>query len=333
MIPMAEPNRCNLDGLAFSQEYAATMEEVILPAVAARCAQKNIPGFGGRNLRVYRYTAKAPRGTVVLVHGFTENAPKFAEVIHSLLANQWSVLAYDQRGHGYSWRADGLEDLSLTHVDHFDDYVRDLEIVCETMLKPMPRPWVVFAHSMGGAVTARFLELHADTFARAALCAPMIAANRGGMPFFLTKLICRVNQLAGRGKKRVFVSKPYAGPEDFDTSCASSRERFDWYDALKARIPQFHNNGPTYTWLVEALQISQVLLWPGAVERVRTPVRLYTAESDNQVLPRAQEMFVKRLKEGERVFVKGAKHEIYRSTDDVLFPWWHDVLTFLDKAR
>ena len=325
-------SRLNPDGLAYSRDYAATMRDVILPFLAARRADATVQGAGGKPIHACRWDADDPRGTVVVVHGFTENAEKFSEVIHSFLQNRWSVVAYDQRGHGYSWRADGLDDMSLTHVDRFQDYVEDLEAICEQVLKPMPKPWVVFAHSMGGAVTSRFLELHDGVFQRAALCAPMIAANCGGVPFFVTKLLCRVNRIAGHGKRRVFISKPYAGPEDFPTSCATSRERFDWYDALKAATPEYHNNGPTYQWLLEELTISQKLLAPGAAERVAIPVRIWTAEDDNQVLPQAQEMFVKRLRQGERRLVKGAKHEIYRSADEVLFPWWHEVLAFLAEA-
>ena len=55
------------------------------------------------------------------------------------------------------------------------------------------------------------------------------------------------------------------------------------------------------------------------------------AELDNTVLPDAQKQFISRIKNGSHVIVKGAKHEIYRSNDEVLFPWWHDVLTFLKE--
>ena len=326
------PNRCNPDGLVFSEGYAAAMEETILPDLAARRTESTVQGAGGKPIHVCRWDADAPRGTVLIVHGFTECAAKYAEIVHSLLRNDWSVVAYDQRGHGMSWRPDGLDGVSLTHVDRFDDYVEDMEAVVAQAMTPLPKPWAVFAHSMGGAVTARFLEAHDGVFARAALCAPMIATHSGAA-CVLTGLVCRVNMLIGRGKKRVFISKPYTGPEDFGTSCATSRERFDWFDALKAATPAYQNNGPTYGWVLEDLKNTRVLLAPGAVERVRTPVRLYTAELDNHVLPEAQERFVSRLPHGERIVVKGAKHEIFRSTDAVFFPWWHDVLSFLDQAR
>ena len=324
--------RFNADGLVRSEGYARTMAEAVLPRLRACRTDGTIPGADGRPLFVSRFDAASPRGTVVIVHGFTECADKFAEIIHSLLSNGLSVLAYDQRGHGRSWRAEGLGDLSLTHVDRFGEYVGDLEQVVARALAGMPRPWTLFAHSMGGAVSALFLESHADVFARAVLCAPMIAPNLAGIPAALGKVICAVPKALGRGRKRMFASRPYAGPEDFDTSCATGRARFDWFDALKAATPEFQNNGPTYGWTLEAINVTAKILAPGAVERIAAAVRVYTAEDDGSVLPGPQARFAERLRDGRRALVKGSRHEIYRSGDDVLFPWWHEVLRFLLEA-
>jgi len=318
----------NPDGLVRSGAYAKTMEEAVLPYLAQRRTDVQVTGDGGRPLFCSRFDAESPVGTVMLVHGFTENADKFAELIHSLLKNGYSACAYDQRGHGRSWRAEGLNDPSLTHVDDFDEYVRDLKCVCDQVLASMPRPWLLFAHSMGGAVSSLFLERYDGVFEKAALCAPMIAPNLSGLPEGAAKLMCEAAKRLGDGKKRILGSKPYSGPEDFATSCASGKERFDWYDALKAKTPAFHNNGPTYGWTLEAIRASHMVLDKGAAERISVPVRVYTAEDDNSVMPKPQEAFVSRLRDGKRALVKGSKHEIYRSGDDVLFPWWHGILAF-----
>lgn len=320
--------RYNPDGLVLSGDYRHTMQDFVLPYIAARRTEITLTGDGGRPLYCCKYDAgAAAAGTVLIVHGFTENADKFAELIHSLLRNGYSVAAYDQRGHGRSWRDPMLGDVSLTHVDDFMEYVRDMEIVVSQVLSAMPKPHLLFAHSMGGAVSALYLEAHPAAFARVALCAPMILANFH-MPPAAAGLMCAAAKRLGKSKKRIFASKPYAGPEDFATSAATSRERFDWYDAVKAANPAFHNNGPTYGWTGQAVWANRQILAPGAVEKIDAPVRLFTAELDGSVMPDAQQAFVSRLKNGERILVKGAKHEIYRSTDEVLFPWWHGILGF-----
>ncbi len=321
--------RFNADGLVLSADYAETMKNTVLPFLKAREKSRTMRGWEDRPLYCVSYSADAPKGTVLVLHGFTENADKFAELTYSLLQNGFSVLSYDQRGHGRSWRDEKVKaDPSLTHVSDFNEYERDLEAVCGSVLKNMPKPWMIFAHSMGGAVTGLFLERNPDVFTRAALCAPMIAANLG-MPRLLVSALCRFFKLFGMGKKRVFISRPYDGPEDFNAGFATSKARFDWFDQIKHDHREFWNNGPTYAWTLESIKVTKWLLASGAPEKIACPVRLYTAEKDISVMPEEQRRFIGRVKQGERVLVKGAFHEIYRSEDDVLFPWWHDVLTFL----
>lgn len=321
----------NPDGLVLSRQYSQTMEDTVLPYLKARQTDLTIPGYQDKPLFVSLYKAdSAARGTVFIVHGFTESAYKYSEVIYSLLQNGFCVAAYDQRGHGRSWRNEQIEDLSLTHVERFSYYERDLEKLCDALKERMPKPWSVFCHSMGGAVVSLFMMLNPDVFSRAAMCAPMIAVYRRGMPFFASKLICRVTRLGGKGKERVFFSKPYSGPECFETSCATSRERFDWYDKIKAANPLFQNNGPSYSWMLESFRITQRLLFPTMPCKIACPVRIYSAENDTDVLQSAQRLFVRGLRQGSFTVVKGARHEIYRSADEVLFPWWRDVLSYLE---
>ncbi len=322
-------NHLNEDGLAYAKDYSDTMNRLILPRLAEIRRDSTVPGRYGNPLFCSRYDAEEPRGTVLILHGFTECGDKFSELIHSLLLSHWSVVAYDQRGHGRSWRDPGIRDQSLVHVKKFRDYIVDLEAVCSRVLADMPRPWMIFAHSMGGAVAARYLELHdGETFEKAVLCAPMIACNRGGIPHAVSVVLTGGASLSGMGKKRAFISKPYAGPDDFSSSCSNCRERFDWYEELRAARPELHTNGPSYRWVVNALNITRELLAPGQPEKITIPLRLYTAETDNQVLPDAQKKFIGRVKKGVRKDVPGSRHEIYRSVDEVVFPWWHEILAF-----
>ena len=307
------------------------MAAEILPFLRAREHVMTVKGKDDKPLYTACLEAEQPVGSVLIVHGFTENAYKYAELVYSLLHNGFNVVIYDQRGHGRSWRSEDIPDLSRTHVDNFDEYVFDMEAVIDQALKNYRKPWMVFAHSMGGAVASLYLERHPDTFSRAVLCAPMIEANRGGIPMIAGKIMCRSAVLTGHAKERLFNSRPYSGPENFDTSCATSRARFDWYDGVKATHPEFQNNGPTFGWTLQSLRVTDRILSPGEVEKITCPVRLYTAEQDHSVLPDAQVRFAGRLKNGRRTLVKGARHEIYRSTDEVLYPWWHDILSFFKE--
>ena len=332
-------DRINADGLVCSDGFSETMRGIVLPYINARRRDLTVAGKDGRELFVSRFDADISSGTVLIVHGFTENVEKFSEIIHSLLINGMSVVAYDQRGHGRSWRAPGLDDISLTHVDRFEEYIWDLGEVCARVVSGMPNPHRILCHSMGGAVTALFLEGtdpdHPDGPAmidRAAMCSPMIAPNLAGLPEFVGRLLCGGARVFGKSKKRVFISKPYVWPEPFETACVNGRARFDWYEELRRDNPLFRNNGPTYGWALESIGVTKKILAPGAVEKINARIQLFTAALDDTVLPGPQKAFIDRVRSGEHFTVQGAKHEIYRSDDSVLFPWWHGVLAFL-KAQ
>ena len=326
-------NDFNEDYLVSSPDYSAVMENRVIPGLDLRREDRILRGTDQTPLFCSVFRADDPIGTVLVLHGFTENAFKYSELIWSLLNSRYNVVAYDQRGHGRSGRADGLCHPSVTHVDRVEDYVDDLEIVCREVLSECCRPWTIFAHSMGGAVAALYLEKYPATFAAAALCAPMIAPNTGGMPSALVSMMCKTAIRFGHEKKYPFIMKPYSGPEDFETSCAADPARFAWYDAVKASRQDFWNSVPSYRWTLESVNVTRKILSPGAPESIVCPVLLSTAEHDHSVMPEPQARFINRVPKGRHLFVKGSRHEIFRSANDVFFPWWHDTLLFLKEAE
>ena len=235
------------------------------------------------------------------------------------------MVTADLRGHGPTAPR-------LCHIADRDGHLRLLEDE-DVILKEIHERWagvpvILFAHSMGGAVASLFLERYSDVFSAAVLCAPMIAPHTGGVPFAVADAICGGACSFGRGKNHPFFMKPWSGPEDFNASCATDPVRFAWYDAVKTARGDFRNSVPTYQWTRESLKVTQKILAPGAPEKIACPVLLSTAEHDSSVLPDPQKQFISRVPEGRRIFVAGARHEIFRSRNEVFFPWWHEILAF-----
>lgn len=318
----------NEDYLIQSPSYSQTMNSIVLPWLQKKEHVSMIHGSDGHPLFSVSYMADDPVGTVFLVHGFTENAFKYAELIWSFLHLHFSVVAYDQRGHGRSWRSEGLLSPSVTHVDHFSDYVDDLRCICDVYRPILCPPFFVFGHSMGGAVVSLFLERDQDMFSAAVLSSPMIAPQTGGLPTPLASCVARIAKALGRQKNHPFFMKPYSGSEDFSGSCATDPERFAWYDEIKASNTDFQNSVPSWQWTYEALHVSSEVLSPGSPERIACPVFLFSADRDDSVLLDPQKEFISRVPDGRYDFVNGSRHEIFRSTNDVLFPWWHKIIAF-----
>lgn len=90
------------------------------------------------------------RGTIVIVHGLGEHIGRYAHVAARLNADRWSVVGYDQRGHGASPGERG-------RLVADDDLLVDLAAVVDEVRAETSGPLVLLGHSLGGLVVARFV--------------------------------------------------------------------------------------------------------------------------------------------------------------------------------
>lgn len=91
--------------------------------------------------------APNPHGTVVIVHGLGEHSGRYAHVVDALNRAGWSVVTYDQRGHG---RSPGTRGVLPHDTALLDDLARILDGVDA-------KRRILLGHSMGGAVASRFV--------------------------------------------------------------------------------------------------------------------------------------------------------------------------------
>jgi len=306
--------------------YFDRMKTEVLPYLNARREDKTYTAGDGVPMHAVWYRADHPRADLVISHGFTESTERYHEMIAYFLRSDLNVLIGDHRGHGTSYRY--LPDQTLTHVERFGEYIDDLDVCIRTCLPDDGLPRYLYAHSMGGGIAALYLETHPGVFSRAVLTAPMIAPHRHGVPWAAARGICRVMKATGRNRARSFTSKPYAGHEDFATSCCTSEVRFEYYQELRLTHPELQNNGPTYGWIMESLGVERAALAKGKPEGVTIPVLVFAAEHDHMVARPPMERFAARLPHGKLVEIPGSKHEIYASRDAALYPYLEQVLDF-----
>lgn len=312
------------------QDYEIQYRETVLPYLQARMTDSVFESFDGRPIHYNLFRADDARGTLTIFHGFTENIVKYHPFIYVFLNEGYNVAMCDQRGHGTSFRY--VEDTSLTHIAFFDEYVLDMEVfVREIVQKQLAGPHYLFCHSMGGAIGSLYLEKNPGMFEKAVLSSPMIEPNHGGFPVFIAKALCGFFMLTGRADQKIFLSKDFDGTEDFDTSCATSRARFDFYMNLKRDTRSLWNSNPSYQWTFESMGVRKRILKKGAPERIQIPLLLINADQDTMVSKDAQHAFISRVPNGTFLEVKNAKHEIYRSTDEVVYPYFEKILGFLQS--
>ena len=308
------------------QDFLGEMESTVLPYLAARETTRTVAAEDGKLLFTVHYKADAPSGTVVLLHGFSENAEKYREFIYYLLREGLSVLTFDQRGHGRSYRSAAA---GISHIDRFDQYVSDLEALLEAWENSLFAPLYLFAHSMGGAVAMLYLQKHGNVFKKAVLSAPMIDLQYRGVTRAACVLACGFCVLTGRAKKPVFISKKDYENEPFEVSLALSRARFTYLQELRRSDPILSGGAPSYRWSLAALGVRKSILQGGAPERVDLPVLILAAEHEQLVSPEAQRRLAHRLPRATLRVVQGSKHEILLANDEILHPILEDIMNFL----
>lgn len=311
-------------------QYEQMMRTVVEPGLEAMREEIDMPLSTGGTLHGEVYNRLDAERAVVILHGYTESAEKFRELAWYFIAEGYSVFAMDHRGHGRSVRE--VEDLSLTHVDHFGDYLRDLSEFMDNVVLPRmgKAKLCLYGHSMGGALAAFALIEHPEWFVRAVLSAPMIAPITKPLPRRVAHMLGGVMCRMGKGKERAFVGKPFdPEKESFELSHMTSRPRYAYYQAKRCARPELQNNSPSNSWAREASGVTEPLL--ARAGTIRVPVMLCQAMRDSIVGLKEQEQFIERVPQGKLVRYD-SKHEIYSAEDAVLSGYIQDVIGFLNEA-
>lgn len=119
------------------------------------------------------FSCKFAKGTVVLVHGYTDHSGLYRHMIEHLVRNQWNVFTYDLPGHGVS----SGEALA---IDSFDNYVAQLQHLLNHYRASFVGPVVMMGQSMGGSIVLSFLAASSEQQKKAwsisgsVMLAPMI---------------------------------------------------------------------------------------------------------------------------------------------------------------
>ncbi len=108
------------------------------------------------NLWGDKRTARESKAVVVIVHGFAEHLGRYDIFTEKLLESNFTVYRFDNRGHGKSGGKIG-------HLDDFNDYVLDADLIVEKAIQENPDlPIFMIGHSMGGFIAFLYGLKHGD---------------------------------------------------------------------------------------------------------------------------------------------------------------------------
>lgn len=312
--------------------YEASMNHTVLPYDEARREEGTMERRPGETLVYEHYRADEERAVLVLVHGFSESIRKYRESVYYFLQEGYSVWLLQQRSHGASFRP-VPEDPSLIEIADFHDLVEDLHYFVHEIVMPdnaAGRPLYLFGHSMGGGVSACYLETYPEDFAKAILSSPMLDLDSGGTPVWVLVLYARRMHLFGRGTKYLPGAQPFSDQPDFKDSCTNSRERYDWYFRIILQHRDMQTSATSLDTAYSFLKLTRFARRQENVDRIRAKVCMIQAGKDGLVPPAGQNEFMEKLGDrGKKIVIPEAKHEIYRCCDRDMALYWPAVFSFL----
>ena len=236
-----------------------------------------------------------------------------------------------QREHGKSCRS--TNDPYLVHIENYGDLVEDLHGFVTQIVKPAAAsrglPLFLFAHSMGGGVGTCCLERYPDDFQKAVLSSPMLEMNAGGTPIWAAQLYAKVLIFLGKGSNYMPGSAGYSMTPDFENSCTTCRERYDYWFEQEKSHKEFQTCACAVRTAMEFLRLTQEAVNPENCKKVPADVLLLQAGRETIVGTGGQEAFIGEISHGKLVRFPQAKHEIYREKDEILVPYWREILAFL----
>jgi alpha-beta hydrolase superfamily lysophospholipase len=130
--------------------------------------EETVTTTDGLRLYVRRHELPNSRSEILIVHGFGEHSGRYIELTNYLVSNNYSVTAYDHRGHGLS---DGLPG----HVESFSEYDEDLaKMISSIKARAAVKPVFVIGHSMGGLIALRYSARTGPEISGTVVSAPLI---------------------------------------------------------------------------------------------------------------------------------------------------------------
>ncbi len=312
------------------QEYKQRMDGEVATWKAAHVKQGMFRSFDGTKIHYLRAVHEAPRASIVLVHGFTEYAERYLEMLYYFYQEGYSVFMTDNRGHGRSGRK--IPQIDRVFVRSFDEYTGDLKYFCEHIVIPSDpgRDLLLFAHSMGGAIAALFLEQYPEFFKAAILSSPMLKMKLGNVPSAVIDALAGFSRIMGWQVQLAPGQKGFSPEIDYGMNCGTSLARFEYEYQQKIDRKAYRTTAATYAWSRAAVAATKLLQKEAG--KVKIPLLILQAGNDDLVDNAGEDRFAEAVEQGQLIRFPTARHEIWNSTEDVLEPYYESIFRFFGSV-
>jgi alpha-beta hydrolase superfamily lysophospholipase len=277
-------------------------------------AESFFNGHGQVQLFFQAWEKQNPEGHIVITHGHGEHSDCYQRVIEALKEKNWSIWAWDMRGHG---RSEGKRG----YASHFEDYILDYQIFLKllfTQEKFKNKNVVLLAHSMGGLVQLQTLIEKPELQIQAQICsAPMLGVAvhvpawkklAAQVALSLAPQITLGNEITNDQ-----ITRDLEIIKEFETD-ALRHDRISpgVYLGFEPSFKTVHENAQSIT----------------------TPTLFLLPEEDPVVSTQSSLSFFEKISSTNKVlktYGNGAKHEMFNDTHRLEV--YHDLIQFLDSVK
>lgn len=235
----------------------------------------------------------APKGVVVITHGYAEHCGRYREVAHVLVNAGWAVLTYDVRGHGHSPGPRGF-------IERFDIYLDDFTamIAAGRALAP-EKPLVLLGHSHGSLITLRALAgAHPPSVTSAIVSSPYLGLKLA-VPGWKKTLARVASRIAPK------LNQPSGLAADQLTSDVAMQKAHD-------ADPLVFGTATT-RWFTESSAAQQYVY--DHADRIEVPTTWLVGAADPIADPAQSKRVADRTKGATYHDLVGLKHEVFNETD------------------
>ncbi|MCR5230011.1 MAG: alpha/beta hydrolase [Solobacterium sp.] len=310
------------------EEFPGKMEDTVVPWISSNLIREDIRSKDGTRLATYRAVNPAEKGSVTMIHGFCEFTGKYHEMIYTFYQMGYSVFFLELRGHGYS--ECHYPDNRRVYVETFDQYIEDVEAFYDNIVTRYSTSdyRILYAHSMGGAISILYLEKHPDSFTKAILSSPMLQLNFGSVKDWQVQMIVGAARRVRLDQTLTPGAREWTGEYEFEKSNCMSRNRYNYHFTLRLNDPRYRTWNSTFTWTKAAVEAIDSAIYYAKI--ISIPILLFQAEKDHTVLPGGQNRFAERSWNTKVVVIPGAKHEIYGGTDEIRRMYLDEIDRFIN---
>lgn len=309
--------------------FRKLMEEQIHPWMKDHITDGYFHSKDGLNIHYYKAVHPQEKAAVVMVHGFCEFFGKYHEVAYRFYQAGYSVFFIELRGHGKSERTFESSDQKI-YVSDFREYEEDLDAFVHQVVKKesVSGKYILYSHSMGGAVSALYLEDYPKVFRCAVLSSPMLKINYGKIP----QTAVDVLSVYSKVRNMAFEYAPGQGSfnpnASLESSSAMDQDRYEYQMNQRIADRDYQTSGGTYGWAVAAQKACDRIM--DHVRNITTPVLLCQAGKDRLVRLEGQDAFDRLCDKVTLIRFPESRHEIYNATDEIREPYFKAVISYFD---